>query len=394
MGLRGTIRRAVRRWRGPSSSALGLSFEPFGWLLSRDPTGVPELSLSSAPVVDDARLVRRVMAAYSAAARQHTPSGSFWDTSIRNLNSDIHEALVGTNEAVATEKLRNPAENSHFWGFDAIAAAPSGKTEPHHAVLASLKRTGDWRRLYAIWLYDALTSLADALGARRLSYPEYAQREVYVAPDSLLDRIEEAVRTPLHFPNPYAGELGLATRRGVVGFRAIQSLYQGWRIAQFAKRRPDFRVLEIGAGLGRTAYFTHQFGVEDYTIIDIPMTGAAQGYFLGRALGEDKVRLFGETGPAPVSVRSASELDVLVESGEKTFDLIVNVDSLTEMSEEVIQRYWRYATRSARVILSINHEANQTAVRDLYAGDPSLSVERYPYWMRRGYVEEIIRVAD
>ena len=33
--------------------------------------------------------------------------------------------------------------------------------------------------MYAVWLCDTLTSLADAIGARRLSYPEGGQREVY-----------------------------------------------------------------------------------------------------------------------------------------------------------------------------------------------------------------------
>ena len=387
MGLRKMLRGVARRFQSPPSQALGFSFDRFGWLLSRDPAGIPELALSPQVDADDHSLVRRVMSAYSRAYQCFAPSRSFWDQSIRALNSDIHEVLAGMDEGAAAEKLRNPASNSHFWGFDAIAVH-KGKTEPHEAVLANLNRKLDWRRMYAVWLCDTLTSLADAIGARRLSYPEGGQREVYSAPDLLLDEIEKTMGRALVFPNPYAGELGLATRRGILSFRAIQSLYQAWRIAQFARGKSAFRVLEIGAGLGRTAYFANQFGIADYTIIDIPLTSAAQGYFLGRVVGEDKVSLYGEPQRAPIKIRSTSELDQI----EGGFDLIVNVDLLTEMQREVAQNYWEYAKKATRTILSINHEANPIVIRSLYEGDPTLDVTRSPYWLRRGYVEEVIRV--
>jgi hypothetical protein len=74
------------------------------------------------------------------------------------------------------------------------------------------------------------------------------------------------------WPNPFPSELGLQSRRGVIGFRAIQALYQAWRIAQIAGGKPDFKVMEIGAGLGRTAYFATLFGLKRYTIIDVPLS--------------------------------------------------------------------------------------------------------------------------
>jgi hypothetical protein len=30
------------------------------------------------------------------------------------------------------------------------------------------------------------------------------------------------------------------------------------------------RCLEIGAGVGRTAYYAHWLGMQDYTIVDLP----------------------------------------------------------------------------------------------------------------------------
>lgn len=62
------------------------------------------------------------------------------------------------------------------------------------------------------------------------------------------------------------------------------------------------------------------------------------------------------------------------------------------MQREVAQNYWEYAKKATRTILSINHEANPIVIRSLYEGDPTLDVTRSPYWLRRGYVEEVIRV--
>jgi hypothetical protein len=387
MGLRGNIRRLVRSFQTPPSDGIGFAFDPFGWLLARDPTQIPEFAFSEGSDDDDEPLVRRVMAAYSAANADFVPSESFWDKSILRRNSDIHHALSGADESIAAGKLRDPASNAHFWGFDIIAKAPEGLMEPHKNFLVHLNKSMDWKKLHAILIYDMLTSVADALGARRLTNAEIPKWLSFVAPDEILDNIEAAIGQPLEFPNPYRGEIGLPTRRGVVSYRALHGLYQGWRIAQFARGNRGFRVLEIGAGLGRNAYFANRFGVEDYTIIDIPMTGAAQGYFLGRVLGQDKVRLHGESDPAAVSVVPASQLNKL----EGRFDLIVNVDSFTELAGDVVQAYWQFAKRSAGTMLSINHESNETTVRDLYAGDAEVTVERYPYWLRRGYVEEIIQ---
>lgn len=140
--------------------------------------------------------------------------------------------------------------------------------------------------------------------------------------DDIIGELESVRGVQLHFPNPYPNEYGLRSKRGVIGLRAVQSAYQAWRIAQLADGNPDFKVLEIGAGLGRTAYFANRFGVTNYTIVDVTLTNAAQGYFLTRVLGSDQVQLYGESSDAPLKIIPCSALD-----GDMTYDLIVNVDS-------------------------------------------------------------------
>lgn len=190
----------------------------------------------------------------------------------------------------------------------------------------------------------------------------------------------------VEFPTPYAGEHGLQTSRGNASFRALQSLYQAWRIAQIAAGKKPFRVLEIGAGLGRTAYFASKLGIDDYTPIDIPLAGAAQAYFLGRTLGSNNVCLHGEDDPGSVNIIPASSLPDL----RHDFDLVVNVDSMTEMDPNTMAAYWKFVSECHSKFLSINHDENGRSVADLYQRSPGLTVARHPYWMRRGYTEELV----
>jgi len=335
--------------------------------------------------------VDRVADAYRLSYGQFKPSSSAWDENLFTLKIDVHNALLaGGGDAAAV--LRHPAESTFFWGFDAIAKAPPGEIEPHELVIRRLNPSGDWRDLYSIWLVDALNSLAEAIGARRMIYPEMQPSDIGAhyadarTADQILDDIDNALGVEIVFPNPFPSELGLSTRRGIVGFRSVQAVYQAWRIAQIANHHANFKVLEIGAGLGRTAYFAYQLGVRNYTIVDIPLTNAAQGYFLGRTIGPSQVCLYGEDSAAQLRILPSTALSRI----DEAYDLVVNVDSLTEMATEVAHDYWRFIREHSNALLSVNHEVNPLTVRSLYADARGVRATRFPYWMRRGYVEEFI----
>jgi hypothetical protein len=70
----------------------------------------------------------------------------------------------------------------------------------------------------------------------------------------------------------------------------------------------------------------------------------------------------------------------------------VNVDSLTELGEELATRYFRRAAEVAPTFLSVNHEANPFRVIDLHQKTGVFRESfRVPYWVRKGYVEEVFR---
>jgi hypothetical protein len=323
---------------------------------------------------DDGHLIDRLIQAYSL--RSERPSGQ-WSDIFLDRHADISAAFAARDRPRIEEILRNPASSDIFFGFDSTARslrAGGRRIEDRHAPALAL---------------DALAVFAEALGARKVELPEnhYFWRVNRIGADEVLGQIDQAVGFKVPVPNPFPSEWGLISGRGIVSFRVPQALYQAWRLAQLLKGIEKPRVLEIGGGLGRTAFYARQFGILDYTIIDIPVSSLAQGYFLGRTLGEENVSLFGETvGDEQVKIMPPG----FFLDGTDRFDLVVNVDSLTEIGRVAADQYWSAIQARANKFLSINHEANEFTVAQLISEAKHIKASRTPYWMRRGFVEEVV----
>jgi hypothetical protein len=76
--------------------------------------------------------------------------------------------------------------------------------------------------------------------------------------------------------------------------------------------------------------------------------------------------------------------------GTERYDLVVNVDSLTEIGRAGADQYWSAIQSRAAKFLSINHEANEFTVAQLIGQAKPVRTSRMPYWMRRGFVEELV----
>ena len=317
-------------------------------------------------------LLARIQSAYRIAHTSETPNGtSFWSGTIAERKRSEHQALMGVDTAQLAQTFADPLNSTMFYGFDNLNSidAPS---------LLSAE-TGGYAPWRTSWIYDNLLRLCEALGLVRLEYPETHELGSCPPTDDLLRLMDHAFGFEVDFPNPYAGEPGLQTSRGIATYRAIQALYQAYLVSKFTPKR----VAEIGAGLGRTAYYARKFGIPSYTIVDLPMTNAAQAHFLGMTLSDTSISLHGESCAAPIKIMPPNSF---LQSDER-YDLILNVDSLTELSYESAKQYFSFASQRSRVFLSINHEFNAFTVREI-AGDVS-AVSRHEYWLRRGYVEEV-----
>lgn len=296
--------------------------------------------------MDDLPLVEKLIGRYRRAFREEHYAG-LWKKIFDRHHRQLHAVLMEGSVEACAAVLRDPVQNGLHFGF--------GSESNTHNDTALLRQ------------------LSVALGAERLENPEdslYARRRVLgvlrrtrqslESAETILSRID-VVLQGVDFPNPFPGEGGLVTRRGKATDRAINAVYQ----ASLLKGK----VLEIGGGVGRTAYYAHRFGVTDYTIVDLPFSGISQGYFLGRVLGEHEVKLMSP--------------DEFFASDER-YDVVLNADSLTEIARPTAEKYAAEIRRRATRLISINHEGNAFTVRELL-GRP---LARHLYWLRDGYVEE------
>ncbi len=338
--------------------------------------------IAGAAPVDDRALVERIVRAYQEAI-EHDPDSraSEWTAVEDNKKLVIHDALMSTDIAAVQAILRDPGRSDLLYGFDNLCAT--------FAVAAAESKDG-----LATQAEELIIRLAQAIGAYRHPNKNVLVGAAYCSQTSrslpgleeTLEALDDALAIRIDFPNPFPGELGAETSRGIASYRAIQALYQAWRISQLCRGITSPRIVEIGAGLGRTVYYAWRMGLRDLTIVDIAMSGVAQAYFLGRMLGGDSVRLYGEERKSGIHILPPSAfLDA-----NNRYDLLINIDSWTEMPKETARQYMQAALARCAMIWSVNHEASRFTVRDLFAEFRGTPVTRSPYWMRDGYVDEFL----
>jgi hypothetical protein len=327
---------------------------------------------SAAAAISDDRLIHRLVASYRL--RAELPSGAW--SEIAHRHADIHAAISGNDRGRIQEILRDPATSDLMYGFEnnTRSLRHSRRMEDIHEPALTL---------------DALICLAEAIAARPADNPEsYMWRPPRIGTEEVLRQIEAVFGFKIPIPNPFPRESGCASSRGVISYRVPQALYQAWRISQLVVRIPRPRVLEIGGGLGRTALYARHFGITDYTIIDIPVSSLAQGNFLGRVLGELEISLYGEAGASTRQIKLLPPAAFLDNSDR--YDVVLNVDSLTEIGIVAARQYCSAIRSKADIFLSINHEANSFTVAGLIKETSGgVQYSRTPYWLRRGYIEEI-----
>lgn len=322
-------------------------------------------------------LVKRITATYRRE-RFSMPSygDSIW-ADIDRRRRRIDDVLVNGSYDEIDMMLQTPACGDILFGFE----------NTFSEYVQTLKGDVARQQLEARWIHDAATRLAEALGAIRTAGPEAPHLDQAIDVPDLVRAIEQHQGAHIDFPNPFPDEFGIDTGRGKASLRAIHAIYQAFRVNALQALTGGSTVMEIGAGLGRTAYYcTKLFGMP-YTIYDLPLTNVAQAYFLGALLGEDQIALGDEFYDPTVHAVRILSVNNPLEPQHRT-DLVLNVDSLTELDRLVAATYLDFAARYASAFVSINHEAQAFSVNELFA-QAGLRAQRFPYWMRKGYVEEI-----
>ena len=342
---------------------------------------VPAVSVGEEPALSD-KDIHRLLSAYRASKPEsYYDEQSVWGFYFKSKLIKLHEIFMRGSIPEARQELANPGKNKLFYGFDNTFDEITKKMQqkPSHQLGMAKLCLGE------------LIVLAEAFGVLPCDRPESGHwRNNRFLADDVIKRLEIDLKVKIEFPNPYPLEYGLATQCGIASYRSIHALHQTLLARKLLHEQKSTRLLEIGAGLGRGAFYALRFGSMRYDIVDLPFTMLSQGYFLMSTLGADKVRLAGEpylTTPGCVNLLLPDEFL----NGEQRYDLVINVDSFPEINRRIAQQYWNKIENCSNIFLSINHEYNELTVRELYKGSPRVqSVTRHPSWMRRGYVEELI----
>lgn len=327
----------------------------------------------------------RVVAAYQRVmATQAMCDAGMW-THAERRNATFIAALQGGNLSAVREHLASLFQSQLINGLGRF-----------HENMAAQIRALAYLPIQ-LQFTDALVSLAEAVGAARLtSFEQDAQQHARALDhdlDVLFREIETRTALRLEFSN-----VGGAYGCTVAGRRlAIDSLIHGYTVQRLREldARPDWRFVEIGGGYGCLAELMHRHGFTNYAIYDLPWVNAIQGYFLILALPEKSVQLFGEP-PANMAVLPFWEFFDLP---AQAADMVINTDSLPEMGAAIAASYIEsIATVAPRFFFSINQEAKadveafgpQQCVAEIVERTGGLRrVSRQRYWMRPGYVEEM-----
>jgi hypothetical protein len=263
-----------------------------------------------------------------------------------------------------------------------------------------------YRRFVALMTKDKLVSLAEAVGALPVENPEQGPFGTAIcrSPSELVGRISASVGTDITPPDVDGGLLKIDTGRGLFGERDTNAIYTAHLLRQSVRDPGSARICEIGGGSGRVAYWSWRLGMTSYTLVDLPHVNVVQGYYALKSLPSEAVSLYGEAAPGTAGERlQILPAHVVEELRDPRFDLVLNQDSFPEMSAATVTEYLRWIRRSCHgSLMSINHESKSVygdglahiSVPELAAGVGGFELTyRFPYWLRRGYVIELYRIA-
>ena len=327
----------------------------------------------------------RLIAAFSRAVAyernnippEHRPNDGVWEELKTTAHAEAYRLLASKDAAGLADYLRNGLRTTLCNGLGA------------GAVNFQIMSGTDWRDPI-LRLVDGLAALAEAIGALPYEHPamQYGQN-IHLAVPELTDAIETKLRFPINRPE-VMGIYGIGRDGGVIDIRVPDDAYCAHRIRLICGDISNTRFIEIGGGFGGMALFALRAGATQWPIVDLPIINVAQGFFLIKCLGENAVRLFGEDNPSAV-VEALPYWEFFDRT--RDYSIVFNRASLPEIPRDRVDEYLTEIETRGANLLSINYEAGAPSTLNLHqiiAERGKLDCRsRHPYWIRKGYVEEL-----
>ena len=351
----------------------------------------------------DVHLCQRLITAYHRACTdsdQVKKSTSELWSSVIDKNYGKLASLLEMRDATQTAM-----ELSSLFGKSFITGIASGDVLSH-----SNGKVGA-----AIWstnYQSNVVALAEYLGLVRAESSEQGEVSYGLRGglDSIVANIEKQLNISMDFPDvgaPY----GIRANNSLITIEHPEHIYVALRINHAIQNYLNYEaekkhnLMEIGGGVGSLAYWLiklEKTPVGKYSIVDLPLINVLQGYFLSKALGISKVKLYDEANDDEtlVTVNPTFSINSM---NQKEIDIIINQNSMPEMSEQSVENYILFMKKHlSGIFFSYNHEAyalvNETPqilvpeIVDHVSGFKRLSRTRS--WIRRSYVEEIYKRLD
>ena len=314
------------------------------------------------------------------------PNSSVWKIHSDEVHSGFLKLLENGNAKQLSNYLSSLHRQTVLRGYD-----------QHAGITQKLDEADAHRNAYGRQTYNALMQLGAALGVIREFNPEQPGNYPYLDSDQsedILGQCLSALGGIKALPSTGPGAYGLKTSFGSISFRHVFALGYLREIRTFlaqSSRRYD-QVVEIGGGLGRTAFHAAKDLGLKYTIIDLPAVGVTQ-YLMLRGNGVS-ASLWDNSIPTAGHVRLEHAYAQHDPARYKNA-LFVSFDAFVEMGAETQDIYFDLMRAAEGDFLSINHEANKTMTHD--GQRQNWNLERFAdwgyrlgprqvFWERAGYV--------
>lgn len=348
----------------------------------------------------DVAIAKRLLAAHRAAGR------SAPETPPEAQHDDVWTMIVERQSSFASILERgDPRELATYLcnvsRHDGSVGITQGDAEYERIV-----NDRAYREFVALMARDKLVSLAEAVGVLPVENPEQGRfgENIRHEPADLVQRISARVGTDIVPPGVDGGMLKIDTGRGLFGERDANAIYTAHLLRETVRDLDAPRICEIGGGSGRVAYWSRRFGLNSYTLLDLPHINVVQGYYALKSLPGDEVVLYGEQPAGAAAARlQILPAHAVSELQGPLFDLVLNQDSFPEMNPATVADYLRWIARCCDGrLMSINHESKppygvgleHVSVPEATAAHGGYELTyRFPYWLRRGYVVELHRIA-